>query len=109
MSKRLIYVLINSPAGGRIYVDTIFKANPYITKMYEENIDTYLSKRNLERLNIFPFPSGPRFKLLPYDIDTHFFTTDFEPSGPDVFDLAKERYLREIQSKLDKKDPPNSS
>ena len=98
MSKRLVYVVVNTPVGMPQYVAKILKANPYLTKMYEENRDQNLSKRNCERLGIMP-AGGPRYKMLPYSMWEDFFTHNTEPSGPDLFDIVNERYRKEQEEK----------
>lgn len=96
---RHVFVLVNSPVGSELYVETILKANPYITKMYESNRNEFLSKRNLERLGVFPIPCDARFKLLPFDMYDDFFTTDHERDGPDFFDICHEQYMCERAEK----------
>ena len=98
-AKRLVYIVVNTPVGMPQYVAKILKANPYLTKMYEENRDQYLSKRNCERLGIMP-ACGPRYKMLPYEMWDSFMTDDNEPSGPDLFDIVNERYRKEQEEKL---------
>jgi hypothetical protein len=96
---RRVFVLVNSPVGSEMYVETILKANPYNTKMFESNKGCYISKRNLERLGVYPIPCGARFKLLPFDMQDDFFTTDRERDGPDVIDICHEQYMRNSQLK----------
>jgi hypothetical protein len=93
-SIRRVFVLVNSPVGSEMYIESIFKANPYITKMFDSNKDQFISKRNLERLRVFPIPSGGRFKLLSFDICDDFFAKDTEHvGGPDIFDICHEQYM----------------
>ena len=96
---RRVFVLVNSPVGSELYVEAILKANPYNTKMFESNKDRYISKRNLERLGVFPIPCGARFKLLPFDLREDFFTSDFERDGPDLFDVCREEYMNRHREK----------
>lgn len=97
---RRVYVVINSPTGVKApYVVNILKANPYLTKMYEDNIGCTLSKRNIERIGEFMIPCGARYQMLPYDIRENFFTTNFEAAGPDFTDLVTAQYLQEQREK----------
>ncbi len=91
-ARKLVYVLVNTPVGLPQYVVNIFMANPYITKMFEENKGDTLRKRDIERLGEFP-PCGARFRLLPYELRENFFTERTEPCGPDLFDIITARYL----------------
>jgi hypothetical protein len=84
-----------------MYIEAILKANPYNTKMFESNKDCYISKRNLERLGVFPIPCGARFKLLPFDMYDDFFTTEHERNGPDLFDVCREEYMNRHREKAD--------
>jgi hypothetical protein len=97
-AKRLVYVLVNSPVGGRRYVDAIYKANPFIEQMAMTTGDNFLSKRNLERLGAVPFPSGPRFQLLPFELQEDFFTSENEPSGPDISDRVHAENMRHVRA-----------
>jgi hypothetical protein len=97
-TKRLVYVLINSPVGARMYVEKIFKANPFLTKMYNENKGETLSKRDLERLHVH-FSSGPRYTLLPFELNTNFFTSNSEPNGPDIIDRMHAEYIQRLREK----------
>ncbi len=101
-TKRLVYVLVNSPVGTRMYVEKIFKANSFITGMYNENKGETLSKRDLERLYVH-FPAGPRYTLLPYELNTNFFTSNSEPNGPDIIDVVHTEYVQRLREK-DKKE-----
>lgn len=98
IGKRLVYVIVNTPVGRPQYVQTILKANPYLAKMFEENRDQHLSKRDCERLGIMPMP-GPRYKMLPYSIWEDFFTKNMEPSGPDFTDRMTAKYIKEQEEK----------
>ena len=92
-----VFVLVNSPVGSEIYVEAILKANPYITQLFESNKDGYISKRNLERLRVFPIPCGARFQLLPFDMPSDFLTKDTEHvGGPDFFDKCHEEYMNRM-------------
>ncbi len=102
-AMRRVFVLINSPVGSEIYVEAILKANPYNTKMFESNKDGFISKRNLERLGVFPIPCGARFKLIPFDLREDFFTADFERDGPDLFDVCREEYMNRNKGDAEKK------
>ena len=81
-SRRLVYVIMNFPVGGLPYVDAIFKANQFLTKLYAETQEenAYLSKRDLERLGIH-FPPGPRYKIFGYYLPDDFMTRKDEPTG----------------------------
>lgn len=98
MSKRLVYIIVNTPVGRPQYVQTILKANPYLTKMFEVNHDQHLSKRDCERIGIMP-ACGPRYKMLAYEMWEDFFTHNTEPSGPDFIDLVTARYIKEQEEK----------
>jgi hypothetical protein len=98
-SRRLVYVLLNTPVGGRPYVEKIYKATPYLTEMYNANVNEYLSKRDLERIKVFPLPCGPRFKLFPYDMPTDFMTRWTEPTGPDIIDRMRDEYIQAYKAK----------
>lgn len=100
---RRVFVLVNLPVGSEMYVEAILKANPYNTKMFESNKDQYLSKRNLERLGVFPIPCGARFKLLPFDMHTDFFTINHERDGPDLFDVCREQYMNRKKTESSEK------
>jgi hypothetical protein len=105
-TTRLVYVLMNFPVGCLGYVEDIYIANKYITKMYEENIDNYLSKRDLERLGNARIPCGPRFKLFPYEMKEDFFKTsryDEKRGGPDIIDRMREEYLKNFKNESNKK------
>lgn len=80
------------------YVVNIFMANPYITKMFDENKGETLRKRDIERLGEFP-PCGARFRLLPFELRDNFFTERYEPSGPDLWDVVTARYIAEGKEK----------
>ena len=103
VAKRLIYVVIDSPTGSTPHVVTIFKANPYLTRMFEENRGEYgsstLSKRDIERLGLF-VPCGARFRMLKYELPTYFDKEGWEPSGPAIFDIDTQQYIAS-----QKKDP----
>lgn len=93
-SRRLVYVIMNFPVGGRPYVDAIFKANQFLTKLYAETQekDAYLSKRDLERLGI-RFPAGPRYKLFAYELPEDFMTRKDEPTGYTYTDYLRMKAL----------------
>jgi hypothetical protein len=97
-AKRLVYVLVNSPVGGRLYVEAIYKANPFIEQMAMTTGNNFLSKRNLERLGAVPFPSGPRFQLLPFALREDFFTSESGPSGPDIIDVAHAENMQQVRA-----------
>ena len=69
-----------------------------IFKNYENG--EYMSKRDLERCGIL-FPAGPRYLMLPYDVPEWF--GKWSPSGPDLFDIAHERYMKEQKEKRESK------
>ena len=104
MSKSTnIFVLMNFPTGSPPYVVRILKVNPYIQKIFDETSNNYLSKRNIERLGEGMFPAGPRYKLFPYTLPEYFYE-DWERSGPDLFDIAHERYMEKHKNISEKKD-----
>ncbi len=92
MSARRLYVFLNMPVGAKPYVDKIYKSNPYLDSIFERVKGNFILKRDLERLGII-FPAGPRYLMLPAE--------EFPaPTGPDIFDIATERYIKEVtQSK----------
>jgi hypothetical protein len=97
MSKR-IFVFLNCPTGSKPYIHTIYKTTPYLEQMFSQSYEDskYMRKRDLERCGIM-FPAGPRFLMLPYELPEHF--DNWSPSGPDIFDIAHERYMKEQKEK----------
>lgn len=97
---RRIYVLIDHSrfVPYEPYVAKILKANPFLDQIYERSKGGQVSKRDLERMGIF-FAAGPRYKMLEYEIEEDFFSHQRESSGPDVVDIAHERFMNR------KKDP----
>lgn len=98
-----IFVFINHPTGSPPYIHTIYSTTPYLEQMFSRNNekDGYMSKRDLERCGIL-FPAGPRYKMLPYDLPLGF--EKWSPSGPDLFDVAHERYMKEQKEKREAKE-----
>ena len=92
--RKLIYVFLNLPVGGKPYIDTIYKSNAYLDSIYERVKGEYIKKRDLERLGII-FPAGPRYIMLPYEINESFFTQHIEPCGPDIFDIRTAQFIEE--------------
>ena len=107
MSRRLVYVIMNFPVGGRPYVDAIFKANEYLTKLYEETQEkgTYISKRDLERLYIH-FPAGPRYKIFAYEMSEDFMTRKDEPTGYTYTDYLRMKALLGEEPPKEGANPP---
>ena len=93
-TRRLVYVIMNFPVGGRPYVDKIVKANPYLTMMFGKTVaeNSFMSKHDLERLGIF-FPAGPRYKMFPYEMPEDFMTRENEPTGPSYTDYLRIKSL----------------
>lgn len=98
MSKR-IFVFINFPTGSPPYIHTIYKSTPYLEEMYHRVKGDTLSKRDLERCGIM-FPAGPKYRMLPYELRDNF--DKWSPSGPDIIDIAHERYMKEQKEKWEK-------
>lgn len=107
MSHRLVYVIMNFPVGGRPYVETIFKANQFLTKLFTEiqNEGSYLSKPNLERLDI-NFPCDPRYKMFAYNMPMDFMKYTPEPTGYSYTDYMREKYLEKLDKKNEAAAPP---
>ena len=99
MSKR-IFVFINFPTGLKPYVDKVYKSTPYLETIFNRNEGSYVTKRDLERCGIM-FPAGPRYLMLPHELPEHF--EHYSPSGPDLFDIAHEEYMKEQKEKRDSK------
>ena len=100
-SKRSIFIFMNFPTGSNPYVDAVYKATPYLESMYASSKGQFLSKRDLERAGIW-FPAGPRYKMFHYELPESFDT--FSPSGPDIIDIAHERFLQHAKETKEAKE-----
>ena len=92
---------MNFPVGGKAYIHKIYKANPFLERIYTtaEAEGSYIGKRDLERMRIH-FPAGPRYKMFHYNLPVDFFECRTEPSGPDIIDACHAAYIANYKGEL---------